>query len=93
MLFNSLAFLIFFPTVFIIYWSIPNNKIKMQNVLLLIASYVFYGWWDWRFLSLIAFSTVVDYFVGLQIANAKNNRKRWLFPVPPLGLREHSTPM
>ena len=78
MLFNSLAFLIFFPTVFILYWSIPNNKIKTQNVLLLIASYVFYGWWDWRFLSLIAFSTVVDYFVGLQIANAKNNRKRWL---------------
>ncbi|MFD0842046.1 MBOAT family protein [Flaviramulus multivorans] len=53
----------------------------MQNVLLLIASYIFYGWWDWRFLSLILMSTVVDYFVGLQIYKTENSstRKRWLW--------------
>lgn len=78
MLFNSLAFLLFFPIVFILYWSIPNSKIRIQNILLLVASYVFYGWWDWRFLSLIAFSTLVDYFVGLQIVRADKNRKKWL---------------
>jgi len=79
MLFNSLAFLLFFPVVFTIYWCIPNARVRIQNVLLLVASYVFYGWWDWRFLSLIAFSTSVDYLVGLQIAKNDDNRKKWLW--------------
>ncbi len=50
-----------------------------QNILLLIASYFFYGWWDWRFLSLIAFSTVVDYFLGIQISRQHNDKKRKFF--------------
>lgn len=70
MLFNSLAFLLFFPIVFVLYWSIPNRQIKLQNVVLLIASYIFYGWWDWRFLSLIAFSTLVDFFLGIAISKS-----------------------
>ncbi|NAS30175.1 MBOAT family protein [Flavobacteriaceae bacterium R38] len=80
MIFNSIVFLIFFVIVFILYWAIPNQKIKTQNILLLIASYVFYGWWDWRFLSLILFSTIVDYFLGIFIEkNKDNDRKAKLF--------------
>lgn len=64
MLFNSFNFAIFFPTVLILYWALP---FRIQNIFLLIASYVFYGFWDWRFLSLIAISTIVDYISGLKI--------------------------
>ena len=78
MIFNSLAFLIFFPIVFLFYWVIPKKQIKIQNILLLIASYVFYGWWDWRFLSLIAFSTVVDYILGLKIHETETRKKFFL---------------
>ena len=77
MLFNSLEFLLFLPTVFAAYWilNLWTNRprgLQAQNLLLLIASYVFYGWWDWRFLSLIAFSTLVDFAVGIQIAKAND---------------------
>jgi D-alanyl-lipoteichoic acid acyltransferase DltB (MBOAT superfamily) len=64
MLFNSLDFAIFLPVVFILYWFVTNRSLKLQNVLIVIASYIFYGWWDWRFLSLILFSTLVDYTIG-----------------------------
>ena len=57
MLFNSLEFGLFLPIVFIFYWFIFNKNLKVQNILLLVVSYIFYGWWDWRFLSLIAFSS------------------------------------
>lgn len=65
MLFNSLTFLMFLPTVFTLYWFVFNKTLKGRNILLLIASYVFYGWWDYRFLSLILASTIVDYVVAL----------------------------
>lgn len=68
MLFNSLDFAIFLPVVFFLYWFVVNKNIGKQNTLLLIASYVFYGWWDWRFLSLILFSTIVDYVIGVLLA-------------------------
>ena len=64
MLFNSIAFLIFLPVIFLIYWGIFRKSLKLQNLFLLIASYFFYGWWDYRFLTLIAASTLVDYFIG-----------------------------
>ena len=76
MLFNSIDFAIFLPIVFILYWFFTNRNLKLQNILLLIASYFFYGWWDWRFLSLIAFSTIVDYSVGRALENQKNLTKR-----------------
>ncbi len=81
MLFNSFDFLIFLVVVFLIYWYIVPKSRKLQNILLLVASYVFYGWWDWRFLSLIAVSTIVDYTVGLRIykSDTKIIRKRWLY--------------
>ena len=79
MLFNSIEYLIFLPIVFIIYWLLKNSY-KNQNILLLISSYVFYGWWDYRFLSLIIFSSFLDYFVGQKIEEAigEKRKKRWL---------------
>ena len=69
MLFNSIEFIFFLPTVFSLYWFVFQKNLKVQNFFLLIISYIFYGWWDWRFLSLIFLSTLVDYFVGLKIYN------------------------
>src|SRR5574344_592512 len=64
MLFNSFEFLVFLPIVFFLYWFV-FKKLKWQNALVVVASYVFYGWWDWRFLILIAFTTLCSYFSGL----------------------------
>ena len=81
MLFNSIDFAIFLPIVFGLYWFVFNHNLKLQNLLIVVASYLFYGWWDWRFLSLILFSTLVDYSVGIVISNTKNSGKRkwWLW--------------
>lgn len=76
MLFNSIDFAIFLPIVFILYWFVANKNYKHQNILLLIASYAFYGFWDWRFLLLIIFSTVLDYFLGLELSKEKKKTKR-----------------
>lgn len=77
MLFNSIEFFVFLPIVFILYWFITAKYLRAQNLLIAIASYIFYGWWDWRFLSLIAFSSVVDYTTGLLLnkTEAKSKRK------------------
>jgi len=64
MLFNSLGFLVFFPLVFAAYW-ILQGRLRLQNLVVVVASYVFYGWWDWRFLALIAFTSGWSYIVGL----------------------------
>lgn len=64
MLFNSFEFLVFLPIVFGLYWLVVAKSLRLQNILVLIASYIFYSWWDWRFLALLVFSTVVDYAVG-----------------------------
>ena len=77
MLFNSLEFLLFLPTVFILYWFV-FKKITTQNILILVSSYVFYGWWDWRFLSLILISTLIDYTIGLQLRKTSNLQRRKL---------------
>lgn len=79
MLFNSFDFVVFLLLVFPAYWML-QKYLKVQNLFLLAVSYVFYGWWDWRFLTLIAFSTVVDYFIGLKLGRVSNirNRKLWL---------------
>src|SRR5210317_1194941 len=76
MLFNSIDFAIFLPIVFIIYWFVTNKNLKLQNFLIVVASYLFYGWWDWRFLSLILFSTIVDFTVGQKLRNEENQLKR-----------------
>lgn len=76
MLFNSLDFAIFLPLVYSIYWFILGKNRKGQNILLLIASYIFYGWWDWRFLGLILFSTVVDYLIGIGLDGEDRQPRR-----------------
>lgn len=70
MLFNSLEFLIFLPVVFAIYWLLRRN-VRWQNVFVVGASYLFYGWWNWRFLLLIAFTTICSYLSGLAIERRK----------------------
>ncbi|REG89320.1 MBOAT family O-acyltransferase [Winogradskyella sediminis] len=75
MLFNSLDFAIFFPIVFALYWLVARN-LTLRNVLILVASYTFYGWWDWRFLFLIAVSTIVDFYVGKQMHKVEDKGKR-----------------
>ncbi len=70
MLFNSFSFFIFLPIVFALYWSL-GNRLREQNILLLLSSYVFYGWWDVRFLSLIVASTLVDFVIGRAIDKAR----------------------
>ena len=79
MLFNSLEYFIFLPTVFLFYWFIKDNKLKKQNLLILISSYAFYAWWDWRFLSLIFISTLIDYFTGLRIDYSKSYKVKKLY--------------
>lgn len=74
MLFNSLAFAIFLPIVFVVYWFVLKNKKKQQNYLLLGASFYFYACWDWRFLFLLIFSIALDYFSGLQIEKSKSKK-------------------
>ncbi|MEO6254688.1 MAG: MBOAT family O-acyltransferase [Ferruginibacter sp.] len=81
MLFNSLDFALFLPIVFILYWFATKNNFKLQNILLLFASYFFYACWDYRFLFLLMFSTLLDYFSGIKIFEAENKKKRicWLW--------------
>lgn len=76
MIFNSLEFGIFLPAVFLLYWFVVNKNIHHQNILLVISSYIFYGWWDWRFLLLMAFSSLVDYFFSLELVKEKNTARR-----------------
>ena len=80
MLFNSVGFAIFLPVVFFLYWFATNKDFKRQNILLLLASYYFYASWDYRFLFLLIFSTLLDYFTGIKMSEAANkNKKRFWF--------------
>ena len=78
MLFNSIEYLFFFIIVIVLYWSLANKKLIFQNTLLLIASYVFYGWWDYRFLTLIFISTFVDFFIAREIHLTQKTGQRKL---------------
>jgi len=75
MLFNSIEFLLLLSTVFILYWYFLEKSYRSQNILILISSYIFYGWWDWRFLSLIFFSSTADYILGGFLNKGKLDRK------------------
>lgn len=79
MLFNSIEFAIFLPIVFLLYWFVFQRNLKLQNLFIVIVSYIFYGWWDWRFLFLILFSSLQDYAVSYWLMKEKNPKKRkWL---------------
>ncbi len=84
MLFNSYIFLVFLPVVFLLYWRI--RSLRLQNIFLVVASYIFYGWWDWRFLSLLAVSSLADYLIGLRMSETQDNRKRRLLLICSLGI-------
>ena len=82
MLFNSFNFLFFLPIVFILYWHVFQRYLRWQNLFVVVASYVFYGWWDWRFLLLIVFTSLCSYGSGLLInrcyqRNEQKTAKWW----------------
>jgi alginate O-acetyltransferase complex protein AlgI len=79
MLFNSLSFAIFFPIVFALYWFVARRNLKWQNLLLLVSSYYFYSCWDWRFLFLLMFSTLLDFYTGIKMQDAEGGRKKFWF--------------
>ena len=76
MLFNSIEFAIFLPIVFLLYWFVFNRNLKLQNLFIVVVSYVFYGWWDWRFLFLIAFTSFCSWGSGLLIEKNRENPKK-----------------
>ena len=67
MLFNSIEFAIFLPIVFLLYWFVFNKNLRLQNLFIVVVSYIFYGWWDWRFLFLIALTSGCSFSAGLLI--------------------------
>ena len=79
MLFNSIEFLIFLPLVFAGYWLI-FKRLRIQNLFIVACSYLFYGWWDWRFLLLIAFTTLCSFLSGILIEKKEGSRKtqKWI---------------
>jgi len=88
MLFNSVQFAIFLPIVFLLYWFVFDRfiskskwQLRLQNAFIVVASYVFYGWWDWRFLLLIAFTSFCSWGSGLLIgkADSKKKAKAWMW--------------
>jgi len=76
MLFNSFVFALFLPLTFACYWLLQRYSLKIQNTFVLLASYVFYGWWDWRFLALIVVSSLVDYLASLRLDSTRRIRSR-----------------
>lgn len=76
MIFTSFPFFVFFIVVFVFYWFVFNKNLKLQNVFILASNYLFYSWWDWRFLSIIIISSLINYFVGLNIGKMDDERKR-----------------
>jgi len=76
MLFNSFEFFAFLPTVFLLYWFVVNKNLRAQNLLLLAASYLFYGWWDWRFLGLLLLSSLMDFTLGVMLGKTEEEKKR-----------------
>ncbi len=81
MLFNTIDFAFFLPIVFLLYWFAASRNLKFQNILLLVASYYFYAYWDWRFLFLLMFSTFLDYFTGLKMQgeDSQKGKRFWLW--------------
>ncbi len=89
MLFNSIGFAIFLPIVFFLYWFVMKKPLWIQNGLLLISSYFFYACWDYRFMFLLIFSTLLDFFTAIKMYDAQNQNRRkfwfWLSVIINLG--------
>jgi alginate O-acetyltransferase complex protein AlgI len=89
MLFNSLEFFLFLPVVFILYWFVFNRSLAWQNLLVLVASYFFYGWWSWKFLGLLVLSTLLDFGYGFMVGAADRKKAKfflWLSIINNLGI-------
>lgn len=67
MTFNSLEFALFLPIVLLLYWQVFRRNLRLQNLFIVVVSYLFYGWWDWRFLLLIALTSAMSYWSGILI--------------------------
>jgi len=83
MLFNSFTFAIFLPIVFLLYWFVFNRNLRLQNLFIVVASYIFYSWWDWRFLFLITFISLCSFSAGLlmqHISNKEVGSSSWIKP-------------
>ncbi|HWB93897.1 MAG TPA: MBOAT family O-acyltransferase [Puia sp.] len=76
MLFTSVAFLIFLPAVFMLYWFVCGRSVNWQNRLLLLSSYIFYGWWNWKFTGLLLLSTLIDYSFGFLVAKGPVSKRK-----------------
>jgi len=90
MLFNSIEFALFLPITFVIYWFVVGNNLKIQNLFLVAAGYFFYAWWDWRFLSLLILSSLIDFGIGLTLSKTESKNKRkiilWLSILMNIGI-------
>jgi len=84
MLFNSIEFAAFLPLVFMIYWLCLKDSFRKQNLFLLFASYFFYGWWDWRFLILLIFVSLFNYFIGIKIETGRTESHKKVFLITGL---------
>lgn len=76
MIFNSIEFAIFLSIVFLLYWFVFGKNLKLQNLFIVVASYVFYGLWDWRFLMLLAFTSLFSYSSGLLIEKYRDTPRK-----------------
>jgi len=79
MTFNSIQFVLFFFVFFFTYWFVFNRRLKLQNLFVLLGSYLFYAWWDWHFLFLLITSSAVNFILGIYVDKTRNERKRQLF--------------
>ena len=89
MLFNSFEFLVFLPIVFILYWFVYKRSLRWQNILVLVASYFFYGWWSWKFMGLLMLSTALDFAYGFWVASPNRKKAKtflWLSVINNLGI-------
>jgi len=77
MLFNSAEYAVFLPLVVLIYWALARS-LRLQNIWLLLVSYLFYGWWDWRFLGLLFATSLIDFIVGISIEGAAEKKTKRL---------------
>jgi len=89
MLFNSFEFLLFLPVVFALYWFVFQRTLRLQNLLVLVASYFFYGWWSWQFMGLLMLSTALDFAYGFWVASPNKQKAKlflWLSIINNLGI-------
>ena len=89
MIFNSFGFLLFLAVVYVLYWIVGYKKNNWQNLILLLASYFFYAWWNWKFLSLLLLSTLMDYLFAFGVSSTNKEKSKfylWVSVISNLGI-------